>query len=183
VPAQRVGAGLGLADPVGVVPAQRREPGVEPCGGDLGPAHADVARQHPGQPADQRPAGRYVGAPRGSSPQLVRQVDVSDLVPRVHPRVGAPGHDQPRDVWKAQHPGEGLGQESLDRPLRRLGRPPGERRPVVPEVQAHAHEPAVPLTGGGGFVVRDRLDQALPSVDSSMAAVASSSAMSAAASA
>jgi hypothetical protein len=50
VPAQRIGGGRVVADPVGVPSPQRREAGVEALGGGPDRVHPDVRRQRPRQP-------------------------------------------------------------------------------------------------------------------------------------
>jgi hypothetical protein len=50
VPAQRVGVGRVVADPVGVAAPERGEAGVEPLRGGRDPMHPDVRRQRPCQP-------------------------------------------------------------------------------------------------------------------------------------
>ena len=54
VPAQRIGRGRVVADPVGVAPPERGEPGVEPVRGGADRPHPDVGRQQPGQRAGRR---------------------------------------------------------------------------------------------------------------------------------
>jgi hypothetical protein len=129
VPAQRVGVGRVIADPVGVAPPQRREAGVEPLGGGRDRAHPDVRRERPRQPPQR---GRAV-----LFPDRRRQVGVGHLPASVHPGVGPPGDGQPHRLRQAQHVPEDPGQLSLHGPLPGLRRPPGEAGPVVGEVEPH----------------------------------------------
>jgi hypothetical protein len=129
VPAQRVGDGRVIADPVGVAPPQGREAGVEPLRGGPDRAHPDVRRERPRQPPQ---GGRAV-----FFPDRRRQVGVGHLPAGVHPGVGPPGDGQPHRLGEAQHVPEDAGQLSLHRPLPGLRRPPGEAGPVVGEVEPH----------------------------------------------
>jgi hypothetical protein len=128
VPAQRVGRGGLIADPVGVPPPQRREAGVEALGGGPDRVHPDVRRQRPRQPPQR---GRPMLFPdrRG-------QVRMGHLPAGVHPGVGSPGHGQPNRLRPPQHVPEDPGQLSLHGPLPGLGRPPGEIGPVVGKIDS-----------------------------------------------
>ena len=129
VPAQRIGVGRVIADPVGVAPPQRREAGVEALGGGPDRAHPDVRRERPRQPPQ---GGRAV-----FFPDRRRQVGVGHLPAGVHPGVGPPGDGQPHRLRQAQHVPEDPGQLSLHGSLPGLRRPPGEAGPVVGEVEPH----------------------------------------------
>jgi hypothetical protein len=129
LPAQRVGGGRTIADPVGVPPPQGREAGVEALGGGPDRVHPDVRRQRPRQPAER---GRPVLGPdrRG-------QVRVGHLPAGVHPGVGPSGHGEPNRLRQPQHVPEDPGQLSLHGPLSWLRRPPGEAGPVVGKIDSH----------------------------------------------
>ena len=58
-----------------------------------------------------------------------------DLAARVDACVGAPGYGEGGGLGQPQHPGQGVFQGSLYRPLPGLARPAGEPGPVVPDVQ------------------------------------------------
>ena len=128
VPAQRIGMGRVVADPVGVAAPERGEAGVEPLRGGRDPMHPDVRRQRPCQPPQ---CGRAV-----LLPDRRRQVGVGHLPASVHPGVGPPGDGQPHRLGQAQHVPEDPGQLSLHGPLPGLRRPPGEVRPVIGEVDS-----------------------------------------------
>ena len=139
VPAQRVGVGRVVADPVGVAPPQRREAGVEPLGGGPDRAHPDVRRQRPRQPPQ---GGRAV-----LCPDRRRQVGVGHLPASVHPGVGPAG-----DVSRTGSGSRSTCPRTRDSspshgPLAGLRRPPGEVRPVVGEVEPH---PDDRVLGGRG---------------------------------
>jgi hypothetical protein len=129
VPAQRIGVGRMVADPVGVPPPQRGEAGVEPLGGGPDRVHPDVRRQRPRQPPQCGGAVLF--------PDRRRQVRVRHLPAGVHPAVGPAGHGQPDRLRQPQHVPEDPGQLLLHGPLPGLRRPPGEVRPVVGEVDSH----------------------------------------------
>jgi len=139
VTAQRVGVSRVIADSVGVAPPQRREAGVEPFGGGPDRAHPDVRREGPRQPPQ---GGRAV-----LCPDRRRQVGVGHLPASVHPGVGPAGDGQPDRLRQPQHVPEDPGQLPLHGPLAGLGRPPGEVRPVVGEVEPH---PDDRVLGGRG---------------------------------
>jgi hypothetical protein len=128
VPAQRIGGGRVIADPVGVPPPQRREAGVEAVGGGPDRVHPDVRRQRPCQPPQRGPAVLFPGRER--------QVCVGHLPAGVHPAVSPPGDGQPGRLGQPQHVPEDLRQLSLHGPLPGLRCPPGEVRPVVGEVDS-----------------------------------------------
>jgi hypothetical protein len=72
-----------------------------------------------------------------------------DLPGRVDASVGTPGHGQ-----LDRHPqdqGQPFGQRRLYGALITLGRPPGEVRSVVGDVEPQTDEPAVPVSGNGGL--------------------------------
>ena len=145
-PAQRIGRGRVIADPVGVAPPQRREASVEPRGGGPDRAHPDVRRERPRQPAQR---GRAV-----LRPDRRRQVGMGHLPARVHPGVGPAGDGQPHRLRQPQHVPEHPGQLPLHGPLPGLGRPAGEVRPVVGEVESH---PDDRVPGGRGRLGRRSL--------------------------
>jgi hypothetical protein len=145
-PAQRVGLGRVIADPVGVAPPQRREAGVESLGGGPDRAHPDVRRERPRQPAQR---GRAV-----LGPDRRRQIGVGHLAARVHPGVGPAGDGQPHRLRQPQHVPQDPGQLSLHGPLPGLGRPAGEVSPVVREVESH---PDDRVLGGRGRLGRRSL--------------------------
>jgi hypothetical protein len=129
VPAQRVGGGRVIADPVGVPPPQGGEAGVEPLGCRPDRVHPDIRRQRPRQPPQRGGAVLFPG--------LRGQVRVGHLPTGVHPGVGPPGDGQPHRLRQAQHVPDDPGQLSLHGPLPGLGRPPGEVSPVVGEIDSH----------------------------------------------
>ena len=143
VPAQRIGGGRVIADPVGVPSPQRREAGVEALGGGPDRVHPDVRRQRPCQPPQRGPAVLF--------PRRERQICVGHLPAGVHPAVSPPGDGQPNRLRQPQHVPEGLRQLSLHCPLPGLRRPPREVRPVVGEVDS---DPDDRVPGG-----RDRLSE------------------------
>jgi hypothetical protein len=129
VPAQRVGGGGLIADPVGVPPPQGREAGVEALGGGPDRVHPDVGRQRPRKP------------PQGGRPVLLPdrpgQVRMGHLAAGVHPGVGPPGHGQPHRLRPPQHVPQDPGQLPLHGPLPGLRRPTGEVGPVVGKIDSH----------------------------------------------
>jgi hypothetical protein len=128
VPAQRIGGGRVIADPVGVPSPQRREAGVEALGRGPDRVHPDVRRQRPRQPPQCGPAVLF--------PRRERQVCMGHLPAGVHPAVSPPGDGQPDRLRQPQHVPENPGKLSLHGPLPGLRRPPGEARPVVGEVDS-----------------------------------------------
>jgi hypothetical protein len=74
---------------------------------------------------------------------------VRDLPARMHARIRTAGDGQldrhPQD------PRQPLGQLPLDSALIMLGRPPGEVRAVIGDVEPQTDEPAVPISGNGGL--------------------------------
>jgi hypothetical protein len=126
VPAQRVGAGWLVADPVGVTPPQRGKPRVEPGWGRRHPAHPDVWRQRSGQPP-QRGAG-------GGRPGDLGQVRMRHLAACVHSRVGAPGDGEPQLFAEPQHPLQSLREHAFYSAAARLRSPSGKACPVVGKI-------------------------------------------------
>jgi hypothetical protein len=141
VPAQRIGGGRVIADPIGVPSPQRREPSVEALGGGPDRVHPDVRRQRPCQPPQCRLAVLL--------PDRRRQIGVGHLPASVHPGVGPTGDGQPHRLRQAQHVPEDAGHLSLHRPLPGLRRPAGEAGPVVGEVEPHPDDRV--LGGRGGL--------------------------------
>ncbi len=88
VPPQRLGPERVVADPVGVAPPQRREPGVEAGRGDADGADPDVGRQHAGEPRGPGRAASPSYADAGTS-------SVHHLPAGVHPGVGPAGAGRP----------------------------------------------------------------------------------------
>jgi hypothetical protein len=127
VPLQRIGKLRIVADPVRVPPPQRGEPRIEPGRCPFGAEHPQIVGQHPAQPVQEPiPVLR---------PHRVRHQEMSHLPPRMHPRVGPPGHGQPGRLPQPQHPRQRLRERSLHGPPPRLCRPPREPVPVVPQQQ------------------------------------------------
>jgi hypothetical protein len=143
VPAQRIGVGRVVADPVGVPSPQRGEAGVEPLGGGCDRVHPDVRRQCPRQSPQRRLAVLF--------PRRRRQVGVGHLPTGVHTAVGPAGNGQPDRPRQPQHVPENPGELFLHGPLAGLRRPPGELRPVVGEVNSH---PDHGLADGRGRLLR-----------------------------
>ena len=141
VPAQRVGVGRVVADPVGVPPPQRGKAGVEPLGGGPDRVHPDVRRQRPRQPPQR---GRAV-----LFPDRRRQVRVGHLPTGVHPAVGPARDGQPDPFRQPQHVPENPGELFLHGPLPGLRRPAGEVRPVVGEVDSHPDHGGLRTRGVG----------------------------------
>ena len=136
--AQRLGAVRRRRDPVAVVPAQRREPGVEASGGTGVTARTRTSGgRHAGQPAHQ-PRRVEIGG----------EVGVGHLAGGVHPGVGAPGHGQ-RDRG-AQHRRQRVVEHPAHRPRPGWLRPAGEVGAVVGEMSSRdrGNEPAVRRTAG-----------------------------------
>src|SRR5674476_909328 len=82
-------------------------------------------------------------------------------------RISASSHDKAHRFGCAKDKGQRAGELVLDGPLAGLHRPPGERRPVIPEVQPNAQgrrEPATPQGGDGLVVVHSGRLVSWPSV-------------------
>jgi len=115
VPAQRVSQRRIVADPVGVSPPQRREPGVEAGRRGLDRPDPDLRRQQPGQPPGRGARGR--GPARGGD------IHVRHLTPRVHAGVSPPGHGQQWRPGERQRPPQRLLDGLLDGGQAGLGSP------------------------------------------------------------
>lgn len=73
---------------------------------------------------------------------------MAHLTASVHAGISSTSHRHLRGVTAQGGPERGL-ELALNGALVRLASPAGELRPVVPEVDADADEPAVPVGGGG----------------------------------
>ena len=135
VQAHRMRAVGSVGDAVGVAAADGGEAGVEGLGSQGGTPDPHIAREHPGQAAQQPLLVLFPG--------VTGQVEMRDLAVGMDPRIGAPGDDEARplgelDRIQPQDLREGIGQLAADGAPVRLDRPAGEVGAVIGEIEADA---------------------------------------------
>src|SRR5450432_3602766 len=173
-----------VGNPVGVPPAQRREPRMETLRRQGNRTHADVDGEHPIESPNEI-IEFQLDARSG------REIDVGHLSTGMHASIGTTGDRDERRHREAQHGGEGRLKQTLHGAKSGLASPPEERAAVIAEVESQPYspsdrrqhgvgaelsEPGRPSVGVAGLVVLGRAQAFSSSAGKSSSSAGESSA-------